>query len=279
MSAENILKKQITLYAENLPDQAGRDRVIIREERALDIARTHNVGLYDIYLAAFELKIEPYRYIRNLDSITIEDQHTLARARVCVIGAGGLGGQVILLLSRLGSGNILIVDGDRFDETNLNRQALCSMDALGRPKVAIAKEEIAKINPAVNVTAYCNSLDHNNAEKIFTNSDVIIDALDNVPDRFIIESYAQRLSIPLVHGAVAGLYGQVMTIFKGDAGLECIYDKERATLPLKDNPALKLGVPAATPVIIAALQAMETVKILLKKQDILRNRLAYLDME
>lgn len=277
MSAENILKKDITGHAESLPDQAGRNRLVIREEIAQNIAQRHNVSLYNVYLAALEDKIIPYRYIRNLDSITIEDQLTLARSRVCIIGAGGLGGQIILLLARLGVGNLIIVDCDLFDETNLNRQALSSMDALGRPKAQVAKEEIFKINPAINVTAHNKRLDKNNAEVIFTDSQVIVDALDNIPDRFILETTAKKMEIPLVHGAVAGFIGQIMTVFPDDAGMENIYDKDRGPIPPEKNPALKLGVPAVMPAIIASFQVMETIKILLDRKEQLRNTLVYLD--
>jgi molybdopterin-synthase adenylyltransferase len=277
MSAEKIIEKDITENAETFPDQAGRKRPVIREEMALDIARRHNVSLHNLYLTALEMKILPYRYIRNLDSITIEDQFTLARSRVCIIGAGGLGGQIILLLARLGVGNLIIVDCDLFDETNLNRQALSSMDALGRPKAQVAKEEVAKINPAIYVTAYNKRLDKNNAEEIFTDSQVIVDALDNIPDRFILETTAKKMGIPLVHGAVAGFIGQIMTVFPDDAGMENIYDKNRGPIPPEKNPALKLGVPAVTPAIIASFQVMETIKILLDRKEQLRKTLLYLD--
>ncbi len=278
MPVEKIIEKDIAEYAENLPDQASHKRSVIREETAKDIARRHNLSLYDIYLAALELEILPYRYIRNLDSITMQDQLTLARSKVCIIGAGGLGGQIILLLTRLGIGNMTIVDGDLFDETNLNRQALSSMDALGRPKAIVAKEEVAKINPAISVTAYNHRVTGDNAEEIFIGAQVIVDALDNIPDRFTLENTAKKMGIPLVHGAVAGFIGQIMTVFPDDAGMENIYDKNRGPILPEKNPALKLGVPAVTPAIIASFQVMETVKILLGKTDQLRNTMLYIDV-
>ncbi|NLD38813.1 MAG: HesA/MoeB/ThiF family protein [Desulfatiglans sp.] len=277
MPAKIILIKDITGQVEILPDQAGRDRRVIREEKAQGIAQRHNMSLYEVYLTALKMEILPYRYIRNLDSITLNDQLTLARSGVCIIGAGGLGGQIILLLARLGIGNMIIVDGDNFDETNLNRQALSSTDSLCRPKALVAKEAVAKINPAVNVTAYNERLTKNNAKEIFFSSQVIVDALDNIPDRFILETTAKKIGIPLVHGAVAGFIGQVMTIFPDDAGIRNIYDKDRGAIPPEKNPALKLGVPAVTPAIIASYQVMETIKILLDRKRQLRNTMLYLD--
>jgi molybdopterin-synthase adenylyltransferase len=277
MPAEKIIEKDITEHAVTLPDQAGGKRPVIREDIAQDIAKKHNISLSSLYLAALENKILPYRYIRNLDSITLEDQLILARSRVSIIGAGGLGGQIILLLTRLGIGNLIIVDCDLFDETNLNRQALSSIDALGRPKAIVAKEEVAKINPAINVTAYDKRLTKDNAVEIFQGSQVIVDALDNIPDRFILEATAKKMGIPLVHGAVAGFIGQIMTVYPDDAGMENIYDKNRGPIPPEKNPALKLGVPAVTPAIIASFQVMETIKILLDRKEQLRNTMLYLD--
>jgi molybdopterin/thiamine biosynthesis adenylyltransferase len=277
MPVENIIKKILAENVEILPDQAGRDRHVIREGKAHDISQKYNMTLHDVYLAALELKIMPCRYIRNMDSISIEDQLTLARSRACIIGSGGLGGQIILLLARLGIGSMTIVDCDKFDETNLNRQMLSSIAAIGRQKADVAREEVLKINPAVDVAAYNQRLEGHNAEEIFADSQVIIDALDNIPDRFIIETTAKRMGIPLVHGAVAGFNGQIMTVLPDDNGLENIYDKNRGPISPEKDPALKLGVPAVTPAIIASFQVMEAIKILLDKKEQPRNTMLYID--
>ena len=271
-------ENDIISHSLTLPDQAGRKRSVIKEQDALDLAAKHNVSIHDIHLIALKKNILPYRYIRNLESITIDEQLKLLQSRVTVIGAGGLGGEVIILLARLGIGNLAVVDYDSFDETNLNRQALSSVDVIGKLKADIAKEAVKKINPAVNVTSFNSRLDASNVEKISTGSDVIIDALDNISDRFLLEEFAKKLEIPLVHGAVAGFEGQIMTIFPDDAGMENIYGKKTKEIPPEKSPVSILGVPAVTPAIIASYQVIEAVKIILKKGDQLRNMLGYMDL-
>jgi molybdopterin-synthase adenylyltransferase len=98
------------------------------------------VGLHELYRQSLTLGISPHRYLRNREAVSLEDQLRLASSQVTVIGAGGLGGHVIHLLSRIGVGCLVVVDCDRFDETNLNRQIFCTMDSLGKPKAHIASE-------------------------------------------------------------------------------------------------------------------------------------------
>lgn len=274
----NTIENDITNHALTLPDQAGRNRIVIKDQQVFDIAARHDVSLHDIYKAALKKGILPYRYIRNLESVTIDDQLKLHESKAAIIGAGGLGGQVIVLLARLGIGNLAVIDHDVFDETNLNRQALSSMDVLGKSKAETAKEIAGRINPAVNVTPFHLRLNDSNADNILRGSDVIVDALDNISDRFILEDFARTLGIPLVHGAVAGFEGQIMTIFPSDAGMEYIYGKVKNTTQSENNKASIQGVPAVTPAIIASYQVIEVVKIILKKGNLLRNMLVYMEM-
>ena len=128
------------------------------------------------------------------------------------------------------------------------------------------------------MTAFHARLDSSNADEILTGSDVIVDALDNVSDRFTLEDFVKNLGIPLIHGAVAGFEGQLMTIFPDDAGMENIYGKRTNSTPPEKSPVSILGVPAVTPAIIASYQVIEAVKIILKKDNILRNMLVYMDL-
>ncbi len=272
------ITNDIITQSVTLPDQAGRERAVINEQHAMEIASIYNTNLHDIYKTALKRQILPYRYIRNLDSINIDEQLKLLESRVSIIGAGGLGGQVIILLARLGVGYLNVIDYDVFDETNLNRQALSCIDVIGKSKAETAKETVAKINPAVNVTAFHLRLDDSNAAEILAGSNVIVDALDNVPDRFTLEEYARGFDIPLVHGAVAGFEGQLMTIFPDDSGMESIYGKSKNSIPPEKSPVSLLGVPAVTPAIIASYQAVEVMKIILKKETLLTNMLVYMDL-
>ena len=203
----------------------------------------------------------------------------LAQSRVVVVGAGGLGGHVILLLARLGVGHLVVVDNDVFDETNLNRQALCSKKALGRSKSEQAVKVVASINPGVKVAAYSVKLVPNNANEILAGSNAVVDALDNVADRLALEGSTKRLGIPLVHGALAGFEGQLMTIFPEDPGLQHLYRDWRTDLDKSKSPEAVLGVPIPTPSIIATLQAMEVVKIILNRGRLFRNTMLYIDLE
>jgi len=124
--------------------------------------------------------IYPYRYLRNREIISIDEQLTLAQSKVAVVGAGGLGGQVILLLGRVGIGHLVVVDRDVFDETNLNRQVLSNRSNLGRSKAGEAASALENINPAVEVTALQVTLEESNAADILVGSQVVVDALDSV---------------------------------------------------------------------------------------------------
>ena len=276
---KNDICKELELSSKKTLDPASREIRILEEGQAGKIAFKYNTSIHDIYTEALKRGISPYRYIRNQNSISIDDQLKLAESRVAVIGAGGLGGHLITLLARVGIGHLVIVDHDVYDETNLNRQTLSNSDVLGRSKSEEAVSAISSINPGVEVSAHKLKIDQLNAGKLLKGCDVVVDALDNIPDRFILEKVAQKLRIPLVHGAVAGFEGQVTTIFPDDPGLRNIYGRDRKNKLSKDAPESILGVPALTPAVIATFQAMEAVKIITGKEPTFRNKLAYIDLE
>ncbi len=273
------LDQAVLNQSRSYTDPAGRDMAVIEDGPARTLSNRHARSLLDIYLAALDQGIWPYRYVRNRDILTLEDQLKLARAKVTVVGAGGLGGTALLLLARLGVGSLTAVDGDVFDETNLNRQALAETASIGEPKVQAAARNIGAVNPAVAVTVFQKRIEASNAEHILTGAQVVVDALDNIPARMTIVGAARRLGIPLVHGALAGFEGQVMTIFPEDPGLERIYGEPPPVESDPGRPEAVLGVPAPTAAIVATLQAMEVVKILLDRGRLLRNRLLHIDLE
>jgi molybdopterin-synthase adenylyltransferase len=108
---------------------------------------------------------------------------------------------------------------------------------------------------------------------------VVVDALDNISDRFVVERAAKRLKIPMVHGAVAGFEGQVMTIFPDDPGLKSLYGSDQADQDKRNSPEAILGVPAIAPSFIATLQTMEVLKIILKRGNLFRNTMVHVDLE
>lgn len=251
----------------------------LEEAEAAGLAEQFGLPVGKIYETALENGICPSRYIRNRETISIPEQLKLARSCVAVIGAGGLGGQIILLLSRLGVGRLVVIDYDCFDPTNLNRQALCSVETIGRSKAEQASDMVRAINPGVIVDSHQVRIDNSNAENILSGADLIVDALDNIQDRFLIETMAKKIGLPLVHGAVAGLEGQIMTIFPEDEGLKMIYGTGGEERKAAESPELIFGVPAVTPALVGTYQVMEVIKIILKKGSIFRNRMIHIDLE
>jgi len=273
------LHGRIQEKAASVMDPSGRPVQVLKDHDALAIADEYKCSVHDVYREMLKKGFYPYRYIRNLDAISPEEQLKLAESKIAVIGAGGLGGNVILLLARIGIGTLAVVDQDVFDETNLNRQALCNVDTLGLPKANAAVSAIEAVNPGVEIFPHPIKLDASNCERILAGSDVVVDALDNVPDRFLLEGAAGKLGIPLVHGTLAGFEGWIMTIFPGDPGLKNIYGANETKQIDQESPQAVLGVPGVTPFLIAAFQAMEVLKILLGRGNIIRDRMIHIDLE
>jgi len=272
------IQDRIRERAKKITDPAGREAEILEDLTAGEIAWQCGVALHEIYREALRLGVYPYRYIRNRDILSAAEQLRLAESRVAVVGAGGLGGQVIVLLARLGVGTLVVVDCDQFDETNLNRQALCVGETLGEPKTLAAVAAVAAINPGVRVIAQAVRIDAGVIDGILAGSEVVVDGLDNVPDRLLTQEAAGRLGIPMVHGALAGFEGRIMTVLPGDAGVKHLYG-EPASGADPDRPEALLGVPAVTAALIGTLQAMEVLKILLQRGNLFRNVMAYVDLE
>ena len=272
------IEERIRERLKRITDPAGRDADILEDNAACEIAWQLGLGLHEIYREALKLGVRPYRYIRNADILSTAEQLKLAESRVAVVGAGGLGGQAIVLLARLGVGALVVVDCDQFDETNLNRQALCVGETLGEPKTRAAVEAVAAINPGVHVIPHQVRLTADVIDGILAGSDVVVDGLDNVPDRLLLQEAAGRLRIPMVHGALAGFEGRIMTVLPGDAGVKQLYgETESGADP--ERPEAVLGVPAVTAALIGTFQAMEVLKILLRRGSLFRNAMAYVDLE
>lgn len=207
-----------------------------------------------------------------MEMLSQEENKKLNNNKVCVIGCGGLGGYIIEMLGRLGVGTITAVDGDVFEETNLNRQLLSNEDTLGKGKAESAKERMALVNPLIQVKVISYRLTKENSEEILKGHDVIIDALDSIETRFILQETAEKLRIPLVHGAIAGWYGQVTTIFPGDNTLDKIYSKKDMK-----GAEQELGNPSFTPALVASIQVSEALKILIGRGELLRKKILFIN--
>ncbi len=213
------------------------------------------------------------RYNRNMNTLSPEENERLRSFKVCVVGCGGLGGYVIELLGRLGVGFITAVDGDVFDATNLNRQLLSSEELLGSSKAFAAPERMKKVNSDVTVHPIQVFVTEENCDEIISGHDIVVDALDNMTARRLLEQHCEKQNIPLIHGAIAGWYGQVSTIMPGDRTLQKIY-------PPNENKGAEteLGNPSFSPAMVASIEVAEAVKVLLGRGEILRNKLLTIDL-
>lgn len=213
------------------------------------------------------------RYQRQMGTITEDEQQRLSLAHVAVVGCGGLGGYVIEMLGRVGVGRLTVVDGDCFDESNLNRQILATVETVDKSKAEEAMRRMSVVNPQVIVRALKETMTADNSTRLLQGCDLLVDAVDNIKTRFILQEAAQKMGIPMVHGAIAGWYGQVSVIFPGDPGCRAIY-------PDPDSVGLEteLGNPAFIPAVIAGIQTAEAVKVLLRKEGVLKNSLLHVDL-
>jgi molybdopterin-synthase adenylyltransferase len=208
------------------------------------------------------------RYSKNQNMLSEAENQRLRSFRVAVVGCGGLGGYIIEMLARLGIGHITAIDGDVFDESNLNRQLFSLPANVGQSKALEAKSRIQKVNPEVTVNAIAGYLTAENALKLLSGHDVICDALDSMSARRVVQDAAEKTETPLIHGAIAGWYAQVCTIFPGDRTLDRIYPEE-----FNKGEEAELGNPSFTPALAASVQVAEVLKVLLNKGETLRNRL------
>jgi len=219
------------------------------------------------------------RYSRHLliPEVGVEGQTKLLSSRVLLIGAGGLGSPSSLYLAAAGVGTLGIVDDDRVDASNLQRQIAHSTETLGDWKVDSAKRTLEALNPDVNVVTYKERLTSENIERILGDGwDVIVDGADNFPTRYLVNDASVWHDVPVVHGSIYRFEGQV-TVFKPGDG-PCY----RCLFPTPPPPELapscaEGGVLGVLPGIVGSLQASETIKLLLGIGDPLVGRLLLFD--
>jgi molybdopterin/thiamine biosynthesis adenylyltransferase/rhodanese-related sulfurtransferase len=204
------------------------------------------------------------RYSRHLllNEVGITGQQRLLASRVLLVGAGGLGSPVALYLAAAGVGTLGIVDADVVEESNLQRQVIHDGLHLGRLKVDSAAEAIGRLNPDVTVVRHPVRLAAVNALMLMGDYDVVVDAADNFPTRYLMNDAALRLRRPVVHGSVYRFEGQA-TVFLPYRGpcYRCLFP-EPPPPDLSPNCA-QVGVLGVLPGVIGSIQAAETLKLLL----------------
>jgi molybdopterin/thiamine biosynthesis adenylyltransferase len=232
-----------------------------------------------IEIAALQSGVLPERYLRNFKLLSVQDQIRLLQSKVTLVGAGGLGGTVLEWLARAGVGQLRIIDGDRFEGHNLNRQLLCTQDRLGTAKARAAAERVCSVNSSLTVEAHTEFLTSKNAQRLFSGCHAVVDCLDNIQTRFIVEAAAKSAGVPLISAAVAGLTGHVTTIFPQDRGLELLYGPA-SELKATRGAETTLGNLPQTVGLIASLECAEVIKVLLGgTRDLLRNKMLMMDLE
>jgi len=232
------------------------------------------LGAAAVEAAALEAGLLPARYQRNRQTLSTADQLRLLRSAVAVVGCGGLGGYVIEELARLGVGQIVAIDPDRFEEHNLNRQLLSSPAALGETKVTAAARRVGEINPAVQLTPVEKAFAADNGRELLAGASVVVDALDSIAVRLELADTCSAMGIPLVHGAIGGWFGHLATQLPGDDTLRQIYRSWNSGKGIEQQ----YGNPSFTPAVVASLEVAEVCKLLLGQGELLRNRQLTIDL-
>jgi len=210
---------------------------------------------------------EKDRYARQmmLGEVGESGQEKLKKSHVLVVGAGGLGAPILLYLAAAGIGTIGIVDQDVVSLSNLQRQILYKTSEIDQSKVQIAKNRLHELNPEIEVNAYESWLTQENAEKIISNYDIVVVAVDNVGTRYLINDTCYHLKIPFIEAGVGGFSGILMTVIPDQTPCyRCVYPQ----IPIdEDQYKSKIveakGIIGMIPGIVGSLEALEVIKIIL----------------
>ncbi len=204
-----------------------------------------------------------------------EGQQKLAKSKVAIVGAGGLGTVSSLYLTLAGVGYIRLIDQDTIETHNLHRQILFNPDDLHYPKTEIAAKKLEKQNPLVTVEAIPENVNASNVERLLKGVDVVVDGLDNMVTRYLVNRVCVKIGVPYVFGAAIGIEGNLSVFAPPETGcLECLMPNLSESDLLTCNTR---GVLGATTGIIGALQAMETIKLLAGVGSTLKNKLMVCD--
>lgn len=212
------------------------------------------------------------RYRKQL-SVRDWDQERLKSAKVLIVGIGGLGSASALYLTAAGIGKIRLCDGDKVKRSNLNRQILYNEESIGKIKVEEAKKRLVSLNPDVGIEAVPESISDQNADMLTKDCDIIIDGLDNIESRFLLNKQSVKMQIPYVYGAVQGWQGYVGLFHPPQtACLACIFPQDAYT---SDT----IPIPGVLPGTIGILQATEVLKFIMDIEKTLEGSLLIYDSQ
>lgn len=211
------------------------------------------------------------RYRRNLGTLGADGQRKMLSSRIVIVGLGGLGGHVLEQMARTGVAHITGIDPDVFEPANLNRQLLSDVDSMGVSKVDAASRRIRQISPHTRfVGIKKRHIDATN--EVWAEADMVFDCLDSIADRLSLAQICSRAGCTLIHGAIAGWYGQVAVVRPGSNLLPRLYPDT--------GPGLEkeLGTPPFTAAFCAALMVTEGVKAICNIEQTNPDRVTYIDL-
>src|SRR5579863_7136652 len=245
-----------------------------KNEMATQVKESAKTGAVNAALSNEEV----LRYSRHLimPEVGMDGQLKLKKAKVLLIGSGGLGAPLGLYLAAAGVGRLGIVDFDKVDLTNLQRQILFSTTDVGRPKIEAAAARLRGLNPDIQIEPHETRLTSENALDLFRDYDIIVDGTDNFPTRYLVNDACILLGKPNVYGSIFRFEGQVSIFgYSGGPCYRCLY-------PEPPPPGLvpscaEGGVLGVLPGIVGALQAAEAIKLILGKGESLVGRLLLFD--
>ena len=193
-------------------------------------------------------------------------QKKLKSSRVFIAGAGGLGSSIAIYLAAAGIGSIVIADDDIVELSNLNRQVMHSDADIDRFKIDSALEKLRQLNPSISIEGHKKNINADTVFKLAGGCDAIVDAMDNLPTRYLLNKTALAMKRPFFYGGVSGFEGRAMTVVPGkSACLRCLYRG-----PIE---AVKFPVIGMAPAVIGAIQATEVLKYLVGIGELLTNRM------
>ena len=221
------------------------------------------------------------RYIRNvlIENIGLEGQERLKKAKILVVGAGGLGSPVLFYLAAAGVGTLGVVDNDVVNISNLQRQILHRTNDIGRDKTISAGEKLSALNPDVRIIVYNELFTEENAIGIIKDPegeyDFVIDCCDNYKTKLLINDVCVGLGKPYSHGAVVAMRGEAMTYIPGAACYRCVFDNppEDGKLPVSSE----IGILGSVAGMVGCIQATEAIKYIAGMNDLIADRILIID--
>ncbi|WP_319467264.1 ThiF family adenylyltransferase [uncultured Pseudodesulfovibrio sp.] len=260
---------QASAVRQELPTGGSGDCISLSD--VAEIAIRHHQSGHVVEAEALKMGIHPQRYLRNMNDISAASQVQLLESSVAQVGLGGLGGSLLEIFLRTGIGRIRGADGDVFEESNLNRQALSSPSNLGISKAHAARDRAQAINPSVDFAAQDTFLDDKSLPEFLNGCDIAIDALGGLDMRRSLQQAATDAGIPLVTGALAGWTGYVGVVMPGQTGPADI-------MGINNAAEEALGCPAAAVTCIASIMATETIKTLTQASS-LKGKMLIIDLK